>query len=99
MARRDIARSYFYTHTKAILTPTVQIVMQPGILNLGRAAQLSREIRDGDDLPPVVVFREPKTAVATLLDGSFWRICLALGYPSMSTWQPTRADAELTYRY
>jgi hypothetical protein len=93
--------SYRCADPAAFLTPLAELVGPPARrLNRETLASILAAIRDGAALPPVVVFREPDAATATLLDGMHrWRVSLALGFSSIPCTQPSRDDAKLCYRY
>jgi hypothetical protein len=94
------AVSYRCTDPQSILVPVADITAPVRKLNADALRRLLRGVRDGDDLPPVVVFREPGAATAALLDGLHrLRVSLALGFVSIPATQPSRDDAELAYHY
>jgi hypothetical protein len=94
------APSYRCTDPQSILVPVAEITAGVRKLNADALRSLLRGVRDGHDLPPVVVFREPGAAAAALLDGLHrLRISVALGFVSIPATQPSRDDAELVYRY
>jgi hypothetical protein len=56
--------------------------------------------RDGDDIPPVEVFYEPRTTEFHLLDGAHrWRASLAFGFPQIPCEFKTRNFAEVARGY
>jgi hypothetical protein len=84
--------SYRCTDPTAVLVALARVT--------GPDRRLLSGVRDGAALPPVVIFREPGAATATLLDGLHrYRLSLALGFTLIPAIQPTRDDAELCYRY
>ncbi len=92
--------SYRCTNPQAILVPIAEITAPVRKLNECTLRCLLRGIHDGDDIPPIVIFREPGAPTAQLLDGLHrWRISLTLGFASIPATQPSRDDAELCYRY
>jgi hypothetical protein len=94
------APSYRCTDPNAVLMPLVEIIAPDRKLNEGALRRLLSGVRDDADLPPVVIFREPGAATATLLDGLHrFRLSLALGFTLIPATQPSRDDAELCYRY
>jgi len=84
--------SYRSSDPNAVLISLAEIG-GPQARNLNEQAirDLLRGIRDDAPIPPVVVFREPGAATATLLDGLHrWRLSQALGYIAIPTTQPSR---------
>ena len=93
--------SYRCTDPAGALVPLIEVI-GPTHRKLNEEAlrSLLRGVRDGADLPPIIVFREPGAAVATLLDGLHRvRLSLAVGFAVIPTTQTSREDAELVYRY
>jgi hypothetical protein len=98
--RGAVAPSYRCTHPQAVLVPVAEITAPVRKMNPDELRSLLRGVRDGADLPPVVVFREPGALTTALLDGLHrYRVSLALGFSSIPATQPSREDAELVYRY
>jgi ParB-like chromosome segregation protein Spo0J len=84
----------------AILVPLTEVIGPDRKLNEDALRRLLSGVRVGATLPPVVIFREPGAATATLLDGLHrYRLSLALGFTLIPATQPSRDDAELCYRY
>jgi hypothetical protein len=80
--------------------PVPEITAPVRKLNPDAVRSLLQGVRDGADLPPIVVFRESGAATATLLDGRHrLSVSLALGFVSIPAMQPSREDAELVYCY
>lgn len=92
--------NYRCTNPQSLLVPVAEIMAPVRKLNEDALSSLLRGVRDGDDLPPIVVYREPGAARAMLLDGLHrLRVSLALGFVSIPATQPSREDAELGYCY
>jgi hypothetical protein len=94
------AASYRCIDPHAVLVPIAEITAPARKLNPDALRSLLRGVRDGDNLPPVVVFREPGAVSAALLDGlhRYW-VSVALGFSSIPAIQVSRKDAEAGYRY
>jgi hypothetical protein len=93
--------SYRWADAAAVLVPLADITgpLQRK-LNEESVRSLLRGIRDGADLPPVVVFREPGAQTAALLDGLHRvRVSIALGFVAIPALMISRDAAELGYRY
>lgn len=98
--RGAVASSYHCSSPQAILVPIADITAPVRKLNPDALRSLLYGVREGADLPAIVVFREPGAATAALLDGLHRvRISLALGFVSIPAIQPSREEAELCYRY
>lgn len=94
------AASYRCSDQTALLVPLAEVIGPRRMLNVDAVRSLLRGVRDGVELPPIVVFREPGAATAALLDGLHrWRVSLALGFLAIPATQPSRDDAELVYCY
>jgi len=89
--------SYRSNDPDAVLMPLAEVTgPEHRKLNEDALRSLLRGLRDGAELPPIIVFREPCAASAVLLDGMHrWRLSLALGFAAIPAIQPTRDDAEL----
>jgi hypothetical protein len=84
----------------AVLVPLAEVAVPDRKLSEDALRRLLCGVRDGAALPPVVIFREPGAATATLLDGLHrYQLSLALGFKLIPAIQPGRDDAELCYRY
>jgi hypothetical protein len=76
-----IAPSYRYADAKAVLLPVAQIHADPRMLNEEAVRSLLRGIREGLELPPILVHRAAGVANACLVHGMHrWRVSVALGY-------------------
>jgi hypothetical protein len=94
------ARNYRCTDPSTAFVPLADIIGPNRKLSEDALRSLLSGVRDGAALPPVVIFREPGAATATLLDGLHrYRLSLALGFALIPTIEPSREDAELCYRY
>jgi hypothetical protein len=92
--------SYRCSDPGAFLVPLAEVVGPARKLNREALRSFLCAVRDGIARPPVVVFREPGAATATLLDGLHrWRASSALGFSAIPCTQPNRDDAKLCYRY
>jgi hypothetical protein len=84
------AASYRCTDPTALLVALAQVTGPDRKLNEDALRRLLCGVRDGADLPPVVIFREPQAATATLLDGLHrYRLSLALGFTLIPAIQPS----------
>ena len=69
-------------------------------LELKTVTDILEGVRDGADIEPIVVFREPGATRAKLLDGEHRRrVSIKLGFVEISCIQPSRGEAEDGYRY
>lgn len=93
--------SYRCSDPVAFLIPLTEVAAPTGRrLNREALASVLRGFKDGDAIPPVVVFREPEADTATLLDGLHrLRASAAVGYTMIPCTQPSRGDAEVVYCY
>jgi ParB-like chromosome segregation protein Spo0J len=87
--------SYRCTCVQARLEPLVEISGPAGRkLNEAALRSLLAGMRDGVDLPPVVVYRQPGRGTATLIHGTHrWRISLAVGFPYIPCMHLTADEA------
>lgn len=70
------------------------------MLELKTVTNILEAVRNGTDIEPVVVFREPGASQANLLDGEHRRrVSIKLGFVEIPCIQPSREEAEAAYRY
>jgi hypothetical protein len=94
------ATSYRCTDPTVVLLALAQVTGSDRKFHEDALRRLLSDVRDGAALPPVVIFREPGAATATVLDGLHrYQLSVALGFTSISATQPSRDDAELSYGY
>jgi hypothetical protein len=95
------ATSYRCTDSAALYLPLGNmIVPQSRKLNEAILKQILLGFRDGDDIPPVEAFYEPRTTEFHLLDGVHrWRASLAFGFPQIPCELKTRDFAEVARGY
>jgi hypothetical protein len=95
------ATSYRCTDPAALYLPLGNmIVPQSRKLNEAVVRRILLGFRDGDDIPPVEAFYEPRTTDFHLLDGEHrWRASLAYGFPQIPCELKTREFAEVARGY
>jgi hypothetical protein len=88
------AASFRCTDPQAVLLPIAEITPPARNLNPEVMRSLLRAVRDSDDIPPVIVFRERLAVTAELLDGlhRYW-VSVALNFALIPAIEPSR-DAE-----
>jgi hypothetical protein len=81
--------SYRCTDPRAALVPIAEITAPVRKLNPDALRNLLRGVRDGDYLPPVVVFRRSGGETAALLDGLHrFHVSRALGFAYIPATRP-----------
>jgi hypothetical protein len=95
------ATSYRCTDPAALYLPLGNLIVpQSRKLNEGALRRILLGFRDGDDIPPVEVFYEPRKTEFHLLDGAHrWRASLAFGFPQIPCELKTRDYAEVARGY
>jgi hypothetical protein len=95
------ATSYRCTDPSALyLLLGNMIVPQSRKLNEAALKRILLGFRDGDNIPPVEAFYEPRTTHFHLLDGVHrWRASLAFGFPQIPCELKTRDFAEVARGY
>jgi hypothetical protein len=96
-----LATSYRCTDPAALYLPLGNMIVPQGRkLNEEVLKRILVGFRDGDDIPPVEVFYEPRTTEFHLLDGAHrWRASLAFGFPQIPCELKTRDFAEVARGY
>jgi hypothetical protein len=95
------ATSYRCTDPAALYVRLSSMIVPQGrMLNEAVLRRILLGFRDGDDIPPVEVFYEPRTTEFHLLDGAHrWRASLAFGFPQIPCEFKTRNFAEVARGY
>jgi hypothetical protein len=93
--------SYRCTDPGALYLPLRNMIVPQGRkLNEETLRRILLGFRDGDDIPPVEVFYEPRMTEFHLLDGAHrWRASLAFGFHQIPCELKTRDFAEVARGY
>jgi len=98
---RATALSYRCTHPAAFSVPLDDLIAPVARrLELKTVTDILEGVRNGADIEPIIVFREPGASRAKLLDGEHRRrVAVKLGFVEIPCMQPSREEAEDAYRY
>jgi hypothetical protein len=93
--------SYRCTDPAALYLPLGNMIVPQGRkLNEAALKKILLGFRDGDDIPPVEAFYEPRTTEFHLLDGAHrWRASLAFGFRQIPCELKSRDFAEVARGY
>jgi hypothetical protein len=95
------ATSYHCTDPAAVSVRLDELIVPKArMLELKTVTDILEGVRDGANIEPVVVFREPDAARVMLLDGEHRRrVSVKLGFVEIPCIQVSREIAEDAYRY